>query len=330
MAEEIRVREFEDEDLPAVLDLMAASLGQTAVLQRTPEMFAWKHFENPFGRSVILVAEIGGQIVGLRAFMRWDLSHGDGIIPCGRAVDTATHPEFQRRGIFRRLTLEGIDAAQAAGIRLIFNTPNDRSRPGYLKMGWQQVAPIRVQVRPKPFNAFGRRGDEEPDPDHVAPGGSAVDVESLPGPGGAVVGRVGDVGGKERPGDLSTERTPEYLTWRYATHPTVRYRSFVGGDGAVIVRPHNRNGRWELVVSDALGSDPSRALRNAIRRTRAAYAIASFPTGSPARRATRRAGMVTVPTVTAMTLVARPLDVLDVDVLEADRWRLALGDLELL
>jgi hypothetical protein len=40
--------------------------------------------------------------------------------------------------------------------------------------------------------------------------------------------------------------------------------------------------------------------------------------------------MVTVPTVTAMTLVARPLDGIDVDVLEADRWRLALGDLELL
>ena len=98
----------------------------------------------------------------------------------------------------------------------------------------------------------------------------------------------------------------------------------------MIVRPHNRNGRWELVVSDALGSDPSRALRNAIRRTRAAYAIASFPTGSPARRATRRAGMVTVPKVTAMTLVARPLDALDVDVMDADRWRLALGDLELL
>jgi GNAT superfamily N-acetyltransferase len=331
MAERIRVREFEDEDLPAVLDLMAASLGETSVLQRTPEMFAWKHFDNPFGRSVILVAEIGGRIVGLRALMRWDLSHGDGIIPCGRAVDTATHPEFQRRGIFRQLTLEAIDAAQAAGIRLIFNTPNDRSRPGYLKMGWQQIAPIRVQVRPKPFNAFGRRGAEEPDPDRVAPGGSTIDVDSLPGPAGAVGGRAG---GKERPGDLSTVRTPEYLTWRYATHPTVRYRSFGGGDGAVIVRPHNRNGRWELVVSDALGSDPSRALREAIHRTRAAYAIASFPAGSPARRATRRAGMVTVPTVTAMTLVARPLDTLDVDVdvdvLDADRWRLALGDLELL
>jgi hypothetical protein len=98
----------------------------------------------------------------------------------------------------------------------------------------------------------------------------------------------------------------------------------------VIVRPNNRSGRWELVVSDALGVDPSRALRRAVGATKAAYAIASFPIGSPARRAARRAGMVTVPRVAAMTLVARPLEGLDVDVMDADRWRLALGDLELL
>jgi GNAT superfamily N-acetyltransferase len=327
VGDEIRVREFVDGDLPAVLDLMSLSLGQTAVLQRTPEMFAWKHFDNPFGRSVILVAEAGDRIVGLRAFMRWDLGHEGGTIRCGRAVDTATHPDFQRRGIFRRLTLAGLDAAHGAGIRLIFNTPNDRSRPGYLKMGWQQVAPITVQVRPKPFHAFSRRGEQAPDPTRVAPGSIPVDVASLPDPGPAVAG-WGSQG--RRAGDLATERTPEYLRWRYLNHPTARYRCVEGGDGVVIVRPNNRSGRWELVVSDALGTDPSRALRRAVGATQAAYAIASFPTGSPARRAARRAGMVTVPRVAAMTLVARPLEGLDVDVMDADRWRLALGDLELL
>ena len=30
----------------------------------------------------------------------------------------------------------------------MFNTPNDQSRPGYLKMGWQVVGRVPIGVRP--------------------------------------------------------------------------------------------------------------------------------------------------------------------------------------
>ena len=46
-----------------------------------------------------------------------------------RAVDTATDPEFQGRGIFTRLTLEALDALPAEGVELVFNTPNARASP---------------------------------------------------------------------------------------------------------------------------------------------------------------------------------------------------------
>ncbi len=48
--------------------------------RRTPELFAWKHIDNPFGRSIILVAEAEGTIAGLRAFMRWELTTPGGEI----------------------------------------------------------------------------------------------------------------------------------------------------------------------------------------------------------------------------------------------------------
>jgi hypothetical protein len=32
--------------------------------------------------------------------------------------------------------------------QLIFNTPNEKSRPGYLKMGWKEVGRISPWVRP--------------------------------------------------------------------------------------------------------------------------------------------------------------------------------------
>ena len=65
-----------------------------------------------------------------------------------RAVDTATDPDFQGRGIFTRLTLEALDALPAEGVELVFNTPNARSLPGYLKMGWQEVGRLPAAVRP--------------------------------------------------------------------------------------------------------------------------------------------------------------------------------------
>ena len=63
-------------------------------------------------------------------------------------MDTATHPDFQRRGIFSRLTEAAVEAARDDGVDLVFNTPNEKSGAGYLKMGWQEVGPIGVMVRP--------------------------------------------------------------------------------------------------------------------------------------------------------------------------------------
>ena len=112
------------------------------------EFFRWKHLENPFGRSFMLVAEADGRIVGLRAFMRWEFVAGDRRFRAVRAVDTATHPDHQGKGIFSRLTLEALDALRDQA-DFVFNTPNEKSLPGYLKMGWQVVGrvPIRIRVR---------------------------------------------------------------------------------------------------------------------------------------------------------------------------------------
>ncbi|MGH8914713.1 MAG: GNAT family N-acetyltransferase, partial [Acidimicrobiia bacterium] len=73
MSDTITTRVLEERDITEVLELLRAALGEPPLLERTPEMFAWKHFDNPFGRSIAILAETGGEIVGLRAFMRWDL-----------------------------------------------------------------------------------------------------------------------------------------------------------------------------------------------------------------------------------------------------------------
>ena len=116
---------------------------------REPAPFAWKHDENPFGQSPARVAEDdSGTLVGLRTFLRWRFRRPDGTtLSAVRAVGTATHPDWQGRGIFSRLTLSALDDLRDAGVDRVFNTPNDKSRPGYLRMGWQQVGKVPVSVR---------------------------------------------------------------------------------------------------------------------------------------------------------------------------------------
>ncbi len=69
------------------------------------------------------------------------------VLRAVRAVDTATDPDYQGQGLFTALTMHGLDEVRADGVDFVFNTPNDQSRPGYLKMGWQTVGELPVAVR---------------------------------------------------------------------------------------------------------------------------------------------------------------------------------------
>lgn len=317
MPDDIEIRSFEERDLPAVLDVMRAALGEPPGLGRTPELFAWKHFENPFGRSLMLVAEADGVIAGFRAFMRWQLEvPGGGILHCVRAVDTATHPQFQRRGIFRRLTLAGIELAEADGVDLIFNTPNEKSGAGYLTMGWHRVGPIGVMARPgRGLVGFGDRSWPDPGTSSAATVIEAGGLDIL-GPGHAA--------------GLHTVRSREYYRWRFGAHPTGVYVAAARQDGVAVGRLNTRNGRRELVISELGGAGASRAARTLIRRFTPDYTVAWFSAGTNERRLARRMGLAPVPRVSALTLVARPLRPLPLNVSLPMAWDLGLGDLELL
>src|SRR4029077_13661343 len=129
------------------LDLLANALGWSASAG-LPEFFDWKHRENPFGESPGWVAVDGTRVVGFRTFLRWELEDGAGATRTAvRAVDTATHPDYQGRGIFRALTLLAVEEMTAEGVEFVFNTPNDKSRPGYLTMGWHEVGRLPTRAR---------------------------------------------------------------------------------------------------------------------------------------------------------------------------------------
>jgi GNAT superfamily N-acetyltransferase len=335
----VSVRPFRAEDEQPVLDLLRASLGEGPTGQRSSRFFHWKHLENPFGASLMLVAEAEGSIVGLRAFMRWRFKAGDVVLRAVRAVDTGTHPDFQGRGIFSRLTREALDLVRGEA-DLVFNTPNEKSLPGYLKMGWQVVGrvPISVRVlRPIRFlrglpsvreGAIGLlgRGDVPPT---LAPAVRDILEDE------ALESLLAERPYQER---LSTPLNVEYLRWRYASVPHLDYRVVrepeVGplrGMAVFHVRPRGR--LLETTISDVITRPGDReAIRRLLRRTLAAAATAdhatcSFPSGSAAAAAARMRGFLRSPH--GITLVANPLrEGLRPDPAELRSWALSLGDLE--
>jgi GNAT superfamily N-acetyltransferase len=140
------IRPATPDDRPAIIELLGRSLGSDGD-PRYSELFAWKHDHNRFGPSPMWVAVDGDRIAGVRALMRWEFERGGEVLRAVRAVDTATDPDYQGRGLFKALTMHGIEQVRADGVDFVFNTPNSQSLPGYLKMGWREVGRLPAAVR---------------------------------------------------------------------------------------------------------------------------------------------------------------------------------------
>jgi GNAT superfamily N-acetyltransferase len=328
----IAIRPFRRNDDAGVVALLSAALGSGPAGKRPIELFRWKHFENPFGASFMLLAEAQDRIVGLRAFLRWRFTTKDREVTAVRAVDTATHPDYQGQGIFSKLTLAALDQLRG-DVDLIFNTPNDKSLPGYLKMGWRPVdsVPVRVQVR-RPVR-FARRArslrrhiQASPGrpPSNTAPLASEAlhDAERLAG----LLGRL-----ETFPGRLSTPRTVDYLRWRYGAAPLLDYRAVGDGDALAIFRVRPRGSLWEATVAELLfrageRSDARRLLRQVGRSAGVDHITLSFPAGFDADRALRLSAFRAPG---GITLVTNPLAPdLAPDPTRLSSWALTLGDLE--
>jgi GNAT superfamily N-acetyltransferase len=327
----VDVRPYRDADEQAVLRLLNDALGGGPAGTRPAEFFRWKHLENPFGRSFMLVAEADGRIVGLRAFMRWEFLAGDQRFRAVRAVDTATHPEHQGKGIFSRLTLEALDSLRDQA-DFVFNTPNEKSLPGYLKMGWSVVGrvPIRIRVRrPIRFATRARSWRSPGDLGQVPVCGAAHASELLDERIDSLLGEG------ERPPGIATPRDGTYLRWRYGSAPLLDYRALTTEDrgnveGLSLFRVRPRGTLMEATVAETIVRGRRAAgklLRGVCASARIDHVACSSPKGSSPDVAARRLGAVRAPG--GMTLVVNPLGhELDPDPLDLRSWALTMGDLE--
>jgi N-acetylglutamate synthase-like GNAT family acetyltransferase len=315
------IREAKSEDVPHIVSLLKKSLGES-LMPKSEQYWIWKHIRNPFGVSPVLVAEENNTLIGVRAFMCWQWTRQGKILRAIRAVDTATHPDHQGKGIFKKLTLKLVDTCKNDGVDFVFNSPNSQSKPGYLKMGWEEAGklPVSIQVR-KPlsmlYNVVMSRQASEPELKTQL-------SELLFHPG------LQTLLANTQPQNISTLYSPAYLQWRYLQVPVVKYGAVGIHDkdelrGLLIYRFKPSKAGIELRITDifARAETDFKALISKLTRE---CPQAEFITLSGA--GLQKLGMITMnigPVVTVRNLNLTSTE----ELAHFHKWSPSLGDLEL-
>lgn len=324
--------------------MLRLALGGGRSFVRDQAFWRWKHLENPFGPSHLMLAA-NSEVLGLRAFMRWQFVGATGVgIHAVRAVDTATHPHHRRLGIFSLLTQASVERLRAEGVHLIYNTPNPQSMAGYLKLGWQYVGRPQLMIRViRPLRTAARL---------VMRRGAAGDRADIAGFFRRMPHRVEELLTHQQhlatimqlndglcAEGVRTARSAEFLRWRYASAPSLPYAAVWTGDypvtGLVVVRPNYRFGLREIMLCEFfVGYGNYRHSRELITQliemTNADYLVAAATPGTQHWLLLRRTGFIPLPRRAGPLFTVFPLNYpageRDPGILA--HWQFSLGDLE--
>jgi GNAT superfamily N-acetyltransferase len=326
------VRPFRPGDEQGVLATLQAAFGHwpgDAEVEDPLAHFRWKHFEGPWGPSLLFVAEAGTEIVGFEGWLRARLTVGARTLEVLRAVDLGVRPDHRGRGVGAALSPQG--AANAPpGTALSMGNPNPLSRSGALRLGRHNVGrfPVYVRLR-RPVRTLLRRPStaaRAPAVDAPTAAEALADRTRVP----ALLAAVAPHRSR-----LAPAKDLAYLSWRYAA-PGLYHAvpleeggrlaglgifRIVGGDA----RPRMRI--CELLVADDDRPRARRLLGLVLAAADVDYATCHFSSDTVQRSAARRKGFLRL--WSWETLLVYPLERVQPDPLLHRSWSLTLGDFDL-
>lgn len=196
-----------DDEVEAVSRLLLSVFGESMHMDST--YVDWCYRRNPLGPAVGRNAWEGGRLAAhyVTIPVRARLFGGEarGVL----SLHTATHPDYQGRGLFTRLAEATYREAREAGYEFVVGVANASSTPGFLrKLDFQLVAPLDVRI------GLGAPAPARSDPD-------------------AAFERVWN---------------ESELAWRLAC-PAREYRRTAGAGGVTVYAPTGRYGIWVEVAS---------------------------------------------------------------------------------
>ena len=246
MTPPVAIRRGTSADVDAVVELAGRALGWNDG-EPNNAFFRWKHLENPAGPSPMWLAFDREMLVGVRVLLNWRfIDHSSGsVVTAVRAVDTATHPDHQGRGIFRLLTTSAVDDLTSDGVGFVFNTPNSSSRPGYLRFGWRDEGRVPIAIDVGAIGAARR----------LLGARTAAAKWSEPTTAGLSIAEAIDAvsdaydDSPSPKAGFATQRTADHFQWRYGFEP-LHYRVFTDDNSVAIARVRRRGTAREGVVAE--------------------------------------------------------------------------------
>lgn len=337
---------YQASDKPEVLQLLQLGLGGEGGIWDDERVWNWKHEASPFGQSKVMLARSpGGELMGLRAFMRWEFRLGNNLLKGYRPVDTVTHPDHRRKGVFSALTEYAVNEAVDEGTDLLFNSPNSQSLPGYRKLGWSRVdevallmkiaRPVRLARKVLQTSAkkmFGQRTAFE-----VNFGVTDAGTENISARQKELTELLKNVD-EWQSSVIVPVRSVEYLVWRYEQHPVHTYAAISleddeGFEALCFVRPVARwGGRGGLITDIFLRRPESSLMKRLIDKTvdvlNLDVALMSRPGGAFFDVSLRKCGFRLQSRNTLNFVVKALSDDGRIPSDVRDRWHITMGDLE--
>ena len=99
-------------------------------------IFKWKYLNINTSESIIQEILIDEKAIGYRGL--WKIKNYPNAYQC---IDTCILPNYQGKGIFKLSNQHLID-----NIGSFYNYPNQISKPGYLKSGWEEISKMDIYL----------------------------------------------------------------------------------------------------------------------------------------------------------------------------------------
>ena len=113
----------------------------------TPDYLTWLYAANPDGPAVGMDAWDGERLAAHYVCIparAWVEGHEVLVL---LSLNTATHPDYQGKGLFTKLAAATFEAGAAAGFDGVYGVANANSTPGFVrKLGFQLVRPLEARV----------------------------------------------------------------------------------------------------------------------------------------------------------------------------------------
>jgi GNAT superfamily N-acetyltransferase len=173
------------------------------------DYWRWRYTKSPFGRGIMKLVFVDNKLVGQYAVTPVSILVAGRLRRAVFSLHTMTHPDFQKQGIFTFLAEEVYRKCRSDGYGFVYGFPNENSYYGFTaKLGW--IGFGKMSSLEKHLNS-----NQPSNPENV------YEITKFDDRVNVLWDRVkGDY-------RVIVPRTSDYLNWRFAEHPTVKYAMYV-------------------------------------------------------------------------------------------------------